>query len=86
MDLVQGFENSVEVFRTASSLLLIYGILDFSVKRLDEFLGGTGIGEDVGAVVTKAEIPDFTVIPVCDLDMVFAQAGCIESPCPVGNQ
>ena len=65
---------------------MINGILSLTVKRLDEFWGGTRIGKDMGAVVAATEVPDFAIIVVCDLDMIFAQAGRVKRPFLVGKQ
>jgi hypothetical protein len=86
VEFIQVFENPIEVLRTASSFLLIDGILYFSIKRLDECLDGARIGKNMGAVVAPAKIPYLTVIAIGDLDVVFIQAGSIESPCLEENQ
>ncbi len=40
----------------------------------------------MGTAITSAEVPDFTVIAVCNLDLVFAEQGRIKSPFPEGRK
>ena len=67
-------------------LLLINRVLGFDIQGLDVFPGWTRIGKNMGAVVALAEIPDFAIIAVRNLDVVCAQAGSIECPCFMGFQ
>ena len=80
---LQPVEEDGEVSGPSRGLLVIERVLDLAVERNEEVSGGAGVGEQMAAAQAEAQVPDFAVFLVRDLDLVRAQARGVERSLPV---
>lgn len=65
--------NPLKIFSTARSFFLVERIFDLAVEKEDQFGRRAGVRKNMAACETTAQVPDFPILTVGDLDLTFVQ-------------